>query len=203
MALPRFNRPGHPATLRTRRLILRPWRAEDREPFAALNADPEVGRYLAGPIPRERSDALVERVERHFERHGFGPWAIERIGGEGFIGFTGLSFPEFEAAFTPCVEVGWRIARRHWGEGYATEAARAALDYGFGMLGLDEIVAFTVAENRASRRVMEKLGMQWEEGGDFEHPNLPVGHPLRRHVLYRLTASSFGACSPGDSPDRR
>lgn len=183
-----FKRPESPATLRTHRLLLRPWRAADRAPFAALNADPEVMRHFTGTLTRDKSDVLVDWVERHFEIHGFGPCALELVEGGEFIGFTGLSIPEFETAFTPCVEIGWRIAREHWGRGYATEAARAAVAYGFDTLGLGEIVAFTVPPNSASRRVMEKLGMRHDTDGDFDHPKLPEGHPLRRHVLYRLSS---------------
>lgn len=180
-----YRRPEAPETRRTKRLILRPWREEDLAPFAAMNADPEVARYFVSTLTREQSDALAGRAFEHFGRHGFGPWAVERAGTSDFIGFTGLSIPEFETAFTPCVEIGWRIAREHWGRGYATEAAQAALDYGFEVLGLEEIVSFTVPANAASRRVMEKIGLVRDEAGDFDHPRVPEGHPLKRHVLYR------------------
>jgi RimJ/RimL family protein N-acetyltransferase len=166
----------------TPRLRLRRWRAEDREPFAALNADPEVTEHFVSAQTRQESDASVDRIEVHFDRHGFGFWAAEHNGV--FIGFIGLAVPRFEAAFTPCVEIGWRLARPSWGSGLATEGARAALAFGFDTLGLDEIVSFTVPGNVRSRRVMEKLGMIYTE--DFEHPLIPEGHPLRRHVLYRL-----------------
>ncbi len=172
--------------LQTERLCLRRWREEDLAPFAVLNADPEVGRYLPGPLSQAESDALAARIRRHFDERGFGLWAVEVPGVAPFVGFVGLSVPTFEAHFTPCVEVGWRLARAHWGRGYATEAAGAALTFGFSDVGLDEVVSFTVPHNRPSRRVMQRLGMRRDPAEDFEHPSLPEGHPLRRHVLYRL-----------------
>jgi RimJ/RimL family protein N-acetyltransferase len=172
--------------LHTDRLILREWRDEDVPPFAALNWHPEVMRYMPKLLSREDSAEMVRRIREHFERHGFGLWAVEVCGAEAFIGFTGLSVPRFETPFTPCVEVGWRLAREVWGHGYATEAARAALEFGFTRIGLNEIVSYTVPENQRSRRVMERIGMTHDPTGDFEHPLLPQGHPLRRHVLYRL-----------------
>ncbi len=172
--------------LETERLKLRRWRPGDREPFAALNADPEVAEYLAGPLTRAQSDELVERIEVGFARHGFGLWAVEvRTSGE-FVGFAGLARPPFEAHFTPAVEVGWRLARAAWGHGYATEAGRAALAFGFEQVGLEEIVSMTAVGNLRSRAVMERLGMSRDPADDFEHPNLPVGSPLRPHVLYRI-----------------
>ncbi len=166
--------------------MLRRWRPDDREPFAALNADPEVNEYLTGPLRRAQSDELVERIEAGFEHYGFGLWALEvRATGE-FIGFAGLARPPFEAHFTPAVEVGWRLARSAWGRGYATEAGRAALAFGFERVGLEEVVSMTAVGNRRSRAVMERLGMSRDPADDFEHPNLPVGDPLRPHVLYRI-----------------
>ncbi|HXP88103.1 MAG TPA: GNAT family N-acetyltransferase [Bryobacteraceae bacterium] len=173
---------GVAADLTTPRLRLRRWRPEDREPFAALNADPEVMEHFPSVLSLAESDALVDRIEAHFENHGFGPWVAEHSGV--FIGFVGLAVPRFETSFTPCVEIAWRLARPSWGRGLATEGAHAALAFGFDHLGLDEIVAFTVPGNVRSRRVMEKLGMSYAQ--DFEHPLIPEGHPLRRHVLYRL-----------------
>lgn len=179
-------------TLTTERLRLRPWRDDDLEPFAALNADPEVMRYFPSTLPRERSDAVARRVRDHFDRHGYGFWAVERLDVPApFVGILGLAEVDFEASFTPCVEVAWRLARAHQGVGLATEGARAALAWGFGTLGLDEIVALAVPENRPSRRVMEKLGMRFD--GEFDHPRLPDGHPLRRHVLYRCSAEDWRA----------
>lgn len=172
-------------TIRTDRLLLRPWRDADLPAFAAIGADPEVMEFFSGMLDRAGSDRLAARIRGHFERQGFGLWAVEVPGVADFIGFVGLWIPDFETPFTPCVEVGWRLAREHWGRGYATEAARASLDFGFGTLGLPEIVSYTVPENARSRRVMERIGMERAVGEDFDHPSLPEGHPLRRHVLYR------------------
>lgn len=171
--------------LRTSRLVLRGWRPEDLEPFAALNADPRVMQHFPAPLTRDQSDAFVrERIAPQFADRGFGLWALEVPGKAHFIGFTGLLVQTFEAHFTPCVEVGWRVAFEHWGHGYATEAARAAVTFGFEEADLDEIVSFTAPANRRSIRVMERLGMT--PAGEFDHPRLPPGHPLQRHVLYRL-----------------
>jgi RimJ/RimL family protein N-acetyltransferase len=172
-------------TARTHRLHLRFWRDEDLSAFAALNADPRVMEFFPKPLERAESDALVARIRDHFTRHGFGLWAVEVPGVADFVGFVGLSVPQFEAHFTPCVEIGWRLSCEHWGFGYASEAARAALDFGFGRLALDQIVSFTVPANRRSRGVMERIGMTRAPADDFDHPALPEGHPLRRHVLYR------------------
>jgi RimJ/RimL family protein N-acetyltransferase len=172
--------------LRTGRLLLRRWCDGDREPFAALNADPAVMEHFPAVLSRAESDALIGRIESHFDRHGFGFWAVEVPGQADFIGFVGLSIPSFDAPFTPCVEVGWRLARAHWGQGYASEAARAALDFGFDRFGLEEIVSFTVEGNHRSRQVMQRIGMSHDPADDFDHPNLPASSPLRRHVLYRI-----------------
>jgi RimJ/RimL family protein N-acetyltransferase len=165
---------------------LRRWRVVDRDAFAGLNTDPRVMEYLPGLPSRAESDALADSIEAHFARHGFGLWAIDVPGVSEFAGFLGLSVPRFETRFTPCVEIGWRLAREYWGRGYATEGARATLAFGFESAGLDEIVSFTVPGNRRSRRVMEKIGMTRDPQDDFDHPGLPAGHPLRRHVLYRI-----------------
>ena len=178
-------------TLATTRLRLRAWREEDLTPFATQNADAREMEFFHHPLDRRESDALVESIRKHFVRHGFGLWAVEAPGVAEFIGFVGLLVPAFQAHFTPCVEIGWRLAPEHWGQGYATEGARAALAFGFGELGLGEIVSFTVPENVRSRRVMERLGMTRSAADDFEHPNLPEGHPLRPHVLYRLGRTAF------------
>lgn len=176
---------AHWLVITTDRLILRRWREEDREPFARMNADPRVMEFFPDLLSREESDALADRIQAHFERHGFGMLAAElRDSGE-FIGFIGLFVPAFEAAFTPCVEIGWRLAANHWGRGLATEGARAVLAWGFDSLGLREIVSFTAPANLRSIRVMEKIGMARDPAGDFDHPRLPEGHRLRRHVLYR------------------
>lgn len=182
-----------PREVRTARLLLRRWCASDRDPFAALNADPRVAEHLPSVLSRAESDALATRIEAHFDAHGFGLWAVEVPGELSFAGFVGLSVPGFDAPFTPCVEIGWRLGADCWGRGYATEGARAALDVGFRVLGLDEIVSFTVPANLRSRRVMAKLAMTRDPADDFEHPALPAGHPLRRHVLYRLARAQWGA----------
>ena len=172
--------------LRTERLLLRGWRPSDRAGQAAMNADPEVMRHFPATMTAAESDAMFERVAAHWSEHGFGLWAVERTADGAFLGFTGLTRPSFEAPFTPAVEVGWRFAREAWGHGYATEAARVAIGFGFEIVGLEEIVSFTVAANERSSRVMERIGMTRDPADDFDHPRLPEGHPLRRHVLYRL-----------------
>jgi len=171
--------------LRTGRLVLRQWRDSDLDPFAALNADPEVMRHFPGTLSREQSDDLARAIVTAIDALGWGLWAVEVQGGPEFIGFVGLAEPGFEAHFTPAVEVGWRLAREHWGHGYATEAAQAAIDFGFDELELPEIVSMTTPQNVRSRRVMERLGMTRDPCDDFDHPRIPDG-PLRRHVLYRL-----------------
>lgn len=180
-----------PQWLTTERLILRRWLPADRPLFATMNADPRVMEFLPKPLSRTESDAFADRIDQHFEHHGFGWWALEVVGVAPFIGFVGLTIPRFEAAFTPCVEIGWRLAAESWGHGYATEAANAALDFAFDALMLHKIVSFTVPENVRSWRVMERIGMVRNPGDDFDHPSLPDGHRLRRHVLYRLTADQF------------
>jgi len=177
----------------TERLVLRGWSDPDRAPFAALNADPRVAEFLSRLLDRTESDALVDRFVARWATDGHGLWAVERREDGRFIGFVGLAAPTFEAAFTPCVEVGWRLAPEAWGHGYATEGAREALRFGFGELGLEEIVSFTVPANVRSRAVMERLGMVRDPADDFDHPNLPAGHPIRRHVLYRLRRSDWAS----------
>jgi RimJ/RimL family protein N-acetyltransferase len=177
-------------------LILRPWRDEDLCHFARLNADPDVMAHLPARLSAEQSAALAARIRAHMDARGFGLWALEVPGEVPFGGFVGLSVPSFEAAFTPCVEVGWRLAREIWGRGYATEAARAACAHGFFAVGLAEIVSFTVPANVRSWRVMERLGMERDAAGDFDHPRVADG-PLRRHVLYRLGGQRFRALEAG------
>ena len=170
---------------------MRRWRPADREPFAAMNADPQLMAHFPAVLDRGASDAFVDRIEAGFEVDGFGLWALERIDTGEFIGFTGLSVARFRAHFTPAVEVGWRLSRRAWGQGLATEAGRQALRVGFEQFGLPEIVSFTASGNAASRAVMRRLGMRHDPDEDFEHPALPPGHPLRNHVLYRLSRAGF------------
>ncbi len=180
--------------LRTPRLLLRAWRDEDREPFAAMNADPEVMRYFPDVMSREASDALADRIEEIHAEQGFTLWAVEVIesdrGATSFAGFTGLMSPSFDPPFEhaePCVEVGWRLSRDWWGLGIATEAARASVAYGFDIAGLDEIVSFTTPANEPSWRVMERIGMHKTE--EFDHPRAEPADWWRRHVLYRMSAS--------------
>jgi len=180
-----------PPSLPGGRVVLRRWRAADRAPFAALNADPRVMAYFPARPDRRQSDALVDRFESHFAEHGFGLWAVEVPAVAPFIGFVGLSIPGFAAHFTPCVEIGWRLAFDFWGRGYAIEAARLVAAHAFGPLGLPAVVSFTAVGNRRSRAVMERLGMRRDPAGDFGHPRLPAGHPLHAHVLYRLSRSDW------------
>ena len=151
-----------------------------------MNSDRQVMEFMPGLLGREESDRLVDRIQVHFERHGFGLFAAELRENRTFLGFIGLSVPGFDASFMPAVEIGWRLASEHWGEGLATEGAREVLRFAFQELGLAQVVSFTVPENVHSRRVMEKLGMTHDAADDFDHPLLPEGHALRRHVLYRL-----------------
>ena len=180
-------------TLTTDRLLLRQWRDSDREPFAVLNADPAVMEHFPASQTREQSDALIDRNIPEIDGRGWGLWALEvRETGE-FIGFTGLSVPSFEAHFMPAVEIGWRLMKGAWGNGYATEAARASLAHGFGPAGLDEIVSFTTTTNLPSQRVMQRIGMTHDEAGDFDHVRIPAGHRLQRHVLYRINRAQWEA----------
>jgi RimJ/RimL family protein N-acetyltransferase len=156
-----------------------------------MNADPGVMKFFPALLSRQESDAMVDRIEAHFGAHGFGLWAAELRQATSFIGFIGLNVPSFEAHFTPCVEIGWGLAADHWGQGLATEGAKAVVRYSFETLGLDELVSFTVPANVASRRVMQKLRMTHATADDFDHPRLLEGHPLRRHVLYRLRQSDW------------
>jgi RimJ/RimL family protein N-acetyltransferase len=167
-------------------LRLRRWRDEDLAPFAALNADARVMEHFPSLHTEAESQAQMQRIREHFDQHGFGLWAVEVPGVTAFAGFTGIMIPSFEAPFTPCVELGWRLAFEHWGHGYATEAARASVHCAFDILGFSELVAFTSPGNARSRDVMERLGMHRDPRDDFDHPRVPAGHPLRRHVLYRL-----------------
>ncbi|HEV7956982.1 MAG: acetyltransferase, family protein [Microbacteriaceae bacterium] len=179
--------------IRTERLLLRQWTDDDLDPFAQLNADPEVMRHFPAPLARPQSDVLAAVIRSRLDRDGWGLWAVEVTDATSplkghFIGFTGLTRQTFPAHFTPAIEVGWRLARHAWGNGFATEAARAAIAHGFTRLGLNEIVSMAALGNIRSRAVMERLGMTHDPGDDFEHPQVPQGSPLRAHVLYRLSA---------------
>lgn len=175
--------------IRAPRLLLRQWRAEDREPFAAMGQDPEVMEHFPALLTREESDAGADRAEAYIAQNGFGFWAVEIPGEASFAGFIGLKNPGFEAHFTPCIEIGWRLARPFWGRGYATEGAEAALKFGFTQLALKEIVAFAVPGNVRSLAVMWRIGMEFSQ--EFDHPELPEGHRLRRHVLYRIAREDW------------
>jgi RimJ/RimL family protein N-acetyltransferase len=174
----------------TERLRLRQWRAADREPFAQLNADPRVMAYFPSPLDRAASDALAERIRSLIDERGWGFWATELKSTGEFIGFVGLHMPMAQLPFSPCVEIGWRLAYAHWGRGYATEAARGALHVGFDVLNFSEIVSFTAVGNARSRAVMERLGMV-QAAETFQHPALPAGHPLQEHCLYRLAKARW------------
>jgi RimJ/RimL family protein N-acetyltransferase len=175
-------------TLETERLVLRPWRDSDLDPFAEMGTDVRVMEYFLSTVPRSDSARMVESIRQHFAEHGYGFWAVEVEDGAPFIGFVGLQHVAFEADFRPAVEVGWRLAFEAWGHGYASEAAREALRFAFEELALPEIVSFTAAGNLRSRAVMERIGLIHDPHGDFDHPRIPEGHPLRRHVLYRIEA---------------
>lgn len=177
----------------TPRLILRRWVNSDRKLFADLNADHRVMEFLPGPLSRAASDALMDRIERHFEQKQFGLFAAELRETSELIGFVGLSVPGFDAPFMPSVEIGWRLSATHWGRGLATEAAREVLRHAFETLAMEEVVSFTVPANQRSRRVMEKIGMARNPADDFDHPAMPPGSELRGHVLYRVRRSAPGA----------
>lgn len=179
-----------PIELETQRLLLRQWQAADREPFAALNADPRVMAYFPAPLTREESDAVADHCEHLIVERGWGAWATEIKATGEFIGFVGLHIPEDDLPVSPCVEILWRLAKAHWGQGYATEAARGALRIAFEVLELAEVVSFTVPTNTRSRAVMERLGMQMD-AATFEHPGVPAGHALRTHCNYRLSRDRF------------
>ncbi|WP_010582349.1 GNAT family N-acetyltransferase [Schlesneria paludicola] len=191
-----------PIQLTTDRLLLRPWRDSDREPFAALNADPAVMEFFPAMLSHAESDAMADRIQAGFDERGWGLWAVEVVNPTSvhdaiqtertpFIGYVGLAIPRFDAHFTPCVEIGWRLQKSAWGFGYAPEAARAVLQFGFEQLKLAEIVSLTATVNLKSQRVMQKLNMSYDAADDFDHPALSEGHRLRRHVLYRLSREFF------------
>ncbi|HYL26193.1 MAG TPA: GNAT family N-acetyltransferase [Candidatus Nitrosotalea sp.] len=173
-------------TIETPRLRLRDWRDSDVEAWAAMNADPRVTEFLGRTYTRELSESTARKIREQLGRHGFGWWAVEVRDGTPFVGVIALQAVPFDAPFTPANEVGWRFAAEHWGRGYATEGARAALEFAFNELQWPEVVAFTAASNVRSQRVMERLGMTRDPRDDFDHPKLDAADPLRRHVLYRI-----------------
>jgi RimJ/RimL family protein N-acetyltransferase len=182
---------GYPTILRTRRLILRRWKESDLLPFIRINADPRVMEFMLGTMTEEETRQSVEHMKKHFDARGFGRWAVEIADSEKFIGFVGISIPSYPLAFSPCVEVAWRICAEEWGKGYAPEAGNEAMRDGFERVGLQEIVSFTTLTNLKSRRVMEKLGMRYCPSEDFNHPMVPADHRLLRHVLYRMSKSDW------------
>ncbi|QMW23816.1 GNAT family N-acetyltransferase [Sandaracinobacteroides saxicola] len=181
-----FPRPSPPdkAIVETPRLILRQWKESDREPFAALNADPRVMAHFPALLMRGQSDALLNRLGRMIAETGSGLFAVERKSDRAFLGFTGIAPVPFETVLAGETEIGWRFARAHWGMGYASEAAAAVLSFGFAARGLARIVSFTATDNLRSQGVMARIGMRRMRDLDFEHPNLPPGHRLRPHVVY-------------------
>lgn len=191
-----------PATLSSDRLILRPWRDSDLPGIVRMNADPRVMEFMPACLDQAASTAMMSRLQAAIETQGFGFWAVEAPGIADFIGFVGLNRPSFAAPFMPCVEIGWRLLPAYWGHGYATEAAQAALRFGFTDLALPEIVSFTAILNERSQRVMRRLGMRHYRAEDFDHPALPPGNPLRRHVLYRLSRAHWLAADAARAPIR-
>ena len=188
---PMLSQMADPIEFETERLLLRQWTPADREPFAALNADARVMEFFPAPLTRAESDAIADRCESLIQKRGWGFWAAELKASREFSGFVGLHTPAAELPFSPCVEIGWRLSFPYRGQGWASEAARGALRVGFTSLGLQEIVSFTAVQNVRSRAVMERLDMC--ESGTFEHPQVPEGHPLRLHCLYRLPRAHYGA----------
>lgn len=180
--------------IQTKRLILRQWKDDDFELFAQLNADPRVMEFFPSVMSRQESDQLADRIQTKIKKKGWGMWAVSLVSDSTFIGFIGINDLDqstFPAHFSPAIEVGWRLAYPYWGKGYATEGAIASLNYGFDTLNLDEIVAFTAVQNNRSKGVMEKIGMHRDLDDDFDHPKLPEGHWLSRHVLYRIKADEW------------
>jgi len=168
----------------TERLGLRRWTEDDYLPFAKMNKDKEVMQYFPSLLTDEETTAMINRINLHFEKHGFGLFALEKLSTKEFIGYTGFMVPSFESSFTPCVEIGWRLRKEDWGKGYATEAAKACLRYGFEVLGFKKIYSFTSTINLRSEKVMQSIGMIKE--GEFDHPKIALDHPLCRHVLYTI-----------------
>jgi len=168
----------------TPRLGLREWLPTDILPFIAMGKDPEVMRYFPSLLSEEQTLQMIDRIQTGFSKNGYGLYAVEEKSSGTFIGFTGFSIPRFESFFTPCVEIGWRYQKEAWGKGYATEAAKACLQYGFETLGFTEVVSFTSVLNTPSEQVMQRAGMT--KKAEFDHPNIPSGHQLCRHVLYHI-----------------
>ncbi|MCB0379144.1 MAG: GNAT family N-acetyltransferase [Bdellovibrionales bacterium] len=187
MPLSRSNLPSY----RTERLILRPWKEEDFDFFAQLKSDHEVMRYFPKLLGRQESNEVAHKIINSMNQNKFGIWMVEETNHHERVGIVGLQRVNFAAHFTPAVEVGWKLARQHWGKGYATEAARKSLELGFTDFGLEEIVALTIPENQASRKVMERLGMTYNPDEDFEHPKIEPGSRCSKHVIYRIKKDNF------------
>ncbi len=190
LALARTPTLTPPVTLKTQRLILRPWQTSDLKPFAEMNADSDVMRYYPSVLSTSESDELAEKISARLSENGWGFWALELKDNGEFIGFTGLNKPGYDLPCNPCVEVGWRLSKKHWGKGYATEAAQASLQFAFEELNLDSVVSFASAVNTASWRVMERIGMR-NTHNNFNHPIIPAGSPLSDHVLYKIKRSDW------------
>ena len=179
------------AVIETKRLILRTWKTEDANPYYQINQDPKVIEFLRGPLALSQISDFISAVNMHQEKHGYTLWAVELKEAHALIGFTGLNYTDWRSHFTPAVEIGWRLGSQYWGKGYATEGAKACLDYGFQQCNLKEIVSFTVPANIRSIGVMEKIGLKRDLNGNFVHPKLSATHPLSKHILYRLTADEY------------
>ena len=176
--------------IETERLLLRAWRAEDIEPYYQINQDAKVIEYLRGALSLNEAEQFINKTNGHLEQRGYTLWAVELKSTAELLGFIGLNYADWEAAFTPAVEIGWRLGSQYWGKGYATEGARACLDFAFNQVGLDEVVSFTVPMNKKSIAVMERIGMRRDMAGDFCHPKLALDHPLSKHILYRISRDS-------------
>ncbi|WP_034642527.1 GNAT family N-acetyltransferase [Desulfovibrio inopinatus] len=174
----------------TARLVLRQWKETDKKTFAVLNADPRVMEFFPAPLTRKESDAVADKCQLFIEEHGWGFWAVEEKRTHDFLGFVGLYIPRADLPFSPCVEIGWRLAFPYWGKGVASEAAKGALAIGFCVLNLKEIVSFTAFHNVRSQAVMRRIGMH-RVPGSFAHPGVAVSSPLREHLLYRLADRSW------------
>ncbi len=186
--------------LRTERLILRPWKESDLIPFAELNADPKVMEFFAAPLSKQESNALAKKIQQEFEQRRYGYWAVEIPEKASFIGYIGLNYWNYEMPFAPCIDVGWRLAFPYWGNGYATEGARASLWYGFEILKFTEIVSMATIGNIRSHRVMDRIGMKYTAAEDFEHPRVPKGHPLSLRRLYRISKKEWCPSSTSEHP---
>lgn len=179
-----------PVSLESNRILLRPWKPSDLQPFAKMNADADVMRYYPSTLNHEESDEFAQRIQERFNEKGWGFWALEHKDSGKFMGFTGLNIPGYDLPCNPCIEVGWRLARSFWGEGFATEAAKASLDFAFANLKTDRIVSFASVVNERSWQVMERLGMR-NTHQNFDHPIIPAGHELSEHVLYEIDKDTW------------